>query len=228
MYVQDVRRFPRYTHNQKSNIFTMLLVSLSTLPLVRLRTYKETAIDIILESASPIIVKTILFSLSWVKLRFVIEYVLLILKRHNSYTKILPLPFFLHGHMVISFSASFLIHSFISPARVNNARWTSSFILLVAVRFTYVTLSYGLAINLDLNNYLAIYNVTILDNITQFETSDFKNWTFYNISILKKSEWYINKNWSHRAKLDYPQTACSEDNLHATYLRRLPLKRLLV
>ena len=147
IYVQDVRGFLRYTHKQISNVFIILLVTLSALPLVRLRTYKETAIDLLLDSASPIILKTVLFSLSWVRLGFVIEYILLVLKGHNSYTKILPLPSFLHGHMVVSFPVSFLIHSFIAPVRVNNVRWTSSFILFLAVRFTYVTLSYGLAIN---------------------------------------------------------------------------------
>merc|ERR1711931_21424 len=64
MYVQDVRRFLRYTHKQMSNVFILLLISLSALPLVRLRTYKETAIDILLDTSSPIILKTVLFSLS--------------------------------------------------------------------------------------------------------------------------------------------------------------------
>ena len=204
MYVQDVRRFLRYTHKQMSNIFIILLVSLSALPLVRLRTYKETAIDILLDSSSPIVVKTLLFSLSWVRLGFVIEYVLLILKRHNSYTKILPLPSFLHGHIVISFPASFLIHSFISPIRINNVRWTSSFILFVVVRFTYVTLSYRLAINWDLNNYLANYNAILLDNITHLKRVVLRIEFFTIFQLLKKSEWYINKNWSHRAKLSLP------------------------
>ena len=204
MYVQDVRRFLRYTHKQMSNIFIILLVSLSALPLVRLRTYKETAIDILLDSSSPIVVKTLLFSLSWVRLGFVIEYVLLILKRHNSYTKILPLPSFLHGHIVISFPASFLIHSFISPIRINNVRWTSSFILFVVVRFTYVTLSYRLAINWDLNNYLANYNAILLDNITHLKRVVLRIEFFTIFQLLKKSEWYVNKNWSHRAKLSLP------------------------
>ena len=204
MYVQDVRRFLRYTHKQMSNIFIILLVSLSALPLVRLRTYKETAIDILLDSSSPIVVKTLLFSLSWVRLGFVIEYVLLILKRHNSYTKILPLPSFLHGHILISFPASFLIHSFISPIRINNVRWTSSFILFVVVRFTYVTLSYRLAINWDLNNYLANYNAILLDNITHLKRVVLRIEFFTIFQLLKKSEWYINKNWSHRAKLSLP------------------------
>lgn len=204
MYVQDVRRFLRYTHKQISNIFILLLVSLSALPLVRLRTYKETAIDILLDSSSPIVVKTLLFSLSWVRLGFVIEYVLLILKRHNSYTKILPLPSFLHGHMVISFPVSFLIHSFISPIRINNVGWTSSFILFVVVGFTYVTLSYRLAINWDLNNYLANYNAILLDNITHLKRVVLRIEFFTIFQLLKKSEWYINKNWSHRAKLSLP------------------------
>ena len=204
MYVQDVRRFLRYTHKQMSNIFIILLVSLSALPLVRLRTYKETAIDILLDSSSPIVVKTLLFSLSWVRLGFVVEYVLLILKRHNSYTKILPLPSFLHGHILISFPASFLIHSFISPIRINNVRWTSSFILFVVVRFTYVTLSYRLAINWDLNNYLANYNAILLDNITHLKRVVLRIEFFTIFQLLKKSEWYINKNWSHRAKLSLP------------------------
>jgi len=204
MYVQDVRRFLRYAHKQMSNIFIILLVSLSALPLVRLRTYKETAIDILLDSSSPIVVKTLLFSLSWVRLGFVIEYVLLILKRHNSYTKILPLPSFLHGHIVISFPTSFLIHSFISPIRINNVRWTSSFILFVVVRFTYVTLSYRLAINWDLNNYLANYNAILLDNITHLKRVVLRIEFFTIFQLLKKSEWYINKNWSHRAKLSLP------------------------
>ena len=187
-----------------SNVFIILLVSLSALPLVRLRTYKETAIDIILDSASPMFLKTVLFSLSWVRLRFVIEYVLLILKRHNSYFKVLPLPSFLHGHIVISFPASFLVHSFILSARVNNVRWSSSFILFVAVRLTYVTLSYGLAINWDLNSYLANYNAILLDNITQLKRVVLGVEFFTMFQLLKNSEWYINKSWSYRAKLSLP------------------------
>ena len=204
MYVQDVRRFLRYTHKQISNVFIILLVTLSALPLVRLRTYKETAIDLLLDSASPIVLKTVLFLLSWVRLRFVIEYILLVLKGHNSYTKILPLPSFLHGHMVVSFPVSFLIHSFIAPVRVNNVRWTSSFILFLAVRFTYVTLSYGLAINWDINNYLANYNAMLLDNITHLKRLTLRVEFFTMFQLLKNSEWYINKNWSHRAKLSLP------------------------
>ena len=204
MYTQDTRRFLRYTHKQMSNVFIILLVSLSALPLVRLRTYKETAIDIILDSASPMFLKTVLFSLSWVRLRFVIEYVLLILKRHNSYFKVLPLPSFLHGHIVISFPASFLVHSFILSARVNNVRWSSSFILFVAVRLTYVTLSYGLAINWDLNSYLANYNAILLDNITQLKRVVLGVEFFTMFQLLKNSEWYINKSWSYRAKLSLP------------------------
>ena len=204
IYVQDVRRFLRYTHKQISNIFILLLISLSALPLVRLRTYKETAIDILLDTSSPIILKTLLFSLSWVRLGFVFEYVLLVLKRHNSYTKILPLPSFLHGHIIISFPVSFLIHSCMSPVRVNNVRWSSSFILFVVVRLTYVSLSYGLAINWDLNNYLSNYNAILLDNITYLKRVILRI-EFYTIfQILKRSEWYINKNWSHRAKLSVP------------------------
>ena len=204
MYVQDVRRFLRYTHKQMSNVFILLLISLSALPLVRLRTYKETAIDIILDTNSPVVLKTLLFSLSWVRLRFVLEYIFLILKRHNSYTKILPLPSFLHRHIVVSFPISFLIHSFISPIRINNVRWTSSFILFVVVRLTYVSLSYGLAINWDLNNYLANYNAMLLDNITHLKRVILRIEFFTIFQILKRSEWYLNKNWSHRAKLSLP------------------------
>ena len=43
MYVQDEQRFLGYTYKQMSNIFIMLLFCLSALPLVRLRTYKETS-----------------------------------------------------------------------------------------------------------------------------------------------------------------------------------------
>lgn len=204
IYVQDVRRFLRYTHKQISNVFIILLISLSALPLVRLRTYKETAIDLLLDSASPIFLKIVLFSLSWVRLRFVIEYLLLVLKRHNAYTKILPLPSFLHGHMVISFPVSFLIHSFMSPDRVNNVIWTSSFILFLAVGFIYVTLSYGLAINWDLNNYLANYNAILLDNMTHLKRLILRVEFFTMFQLLKNSEWYMNKNWSHRAKLSLP------------------------
>ena len=64
MYVQDVRRFLRYTHKQISNIFILLLISLSALPLVRLGTYKETAIDLVLDASSPVVLKTLVFSLS--------------------------------------------------------------------------------------------------------------------------------------------------------------------
>ena len=45
IYVQDVRRFLRYTHKQISNIFIILLICLSALSLVGLGAYKETAID---------------------------------------------------------------------------------------------------------------------------------------------------------------------------------------
>merc|ERR1712002_202335 len=126
IYVQDVRRFVRYTHKQISNIFILLLICLSALPLVRLRTYKETAIDFLLDTSTPII---------------------LLIKGHNSYTKILPLPTFLHRHMLFTFPASFIIHSYLGSIPINNVRFSSSYLLFFIVRLSYVTFSYRLAIN---------------------------------------------------------------------------------
>lgn len=204
IYVQDVRRFLRYTHKQISNIFIILLICLSALPLVRLRTYKETAIDFLLDSSTPIILKTTLFSVSWVRLRFIIEYVLLIIKGHNSYTKVLPLPSFLHRHILFTFPVSFLLHSYLRSLPVRNVRCGSSYILFFIVGLSYVTFSYGLAINWDLNSYLSNYNAILLDNITYLKRQILRI-EFYSIfQILKKSEWYLNKNWRHGTKLSFP------------------------
>ena len=204
IYVQDVRRFVRYTHKQISNIFILLLICLSALPLVRLRTYKETAIDFLLDTSTPIMLKTILFSLSWVRLGFVFEYILLLIKGHNSYTKILPLPTFLHRHMLFTFPASFIIHSYLGSIPINNVRFSSSYLLFFIVRLSYVTFSYRLAINWDLNNYLSNYNAILLDNITYLKRQILRIEFFSIFQILKKSEWYINKNWRHRTKLSFP------------------------
>jgi len=204
MYVQDVRRFLRYTHKQISNIFIMLLICLSALPLVRLRTYKETAIDFLLDTSTPIALKTIMFSVSWVRLRFIIEYVLLMIKGHTSYTKVLPLPSFLHRHILFTFPVSFILHSYLRSLPVNNVRWGSSYILFLIVGLSYVTFSYRLAINWDLNSYLSNYNAILLDNMTHLKRQILRI-EFYSIfQILKKSEWYLNKNWRHRTKLSFP------------------------
>lgn len=204
IYVQDVRRFVGYTHKQISNIFIMLLICLSALPLVRLRTYKETAIDFLLDTSTPVILKTILFSLSWVRLGFVFEYLLLIIKGHNSYVKILPLPAFLHRHMLFTFPASFLMHSYLSSIPINNVGYSSSYILFFIVGVSYVTFTYRLAINWDLNNYLSNYNAMLLDNMTHLKRQIIRIEFFSIFQIVKKSEWFVNKNWRHGTKLSFP------------------------
>ena len=46
----------------KGTLYIILLICLSAIPLVRLRTYKETAIDFLLDKSTLIILKAILFS----------------------------------------------------------------------------------------------------------------------------------------------------------------------
>lgn len=198
--IQDIRHFLRYGHKHVTLLFILLLRLLSILPLVGVLSFKETRVEMLIDRSLNIQTFLRLFLISSVGFLFFIEYLSLLPKHVFSNTKFVPLPSFTHVYLFITLPLAIVLSSHQTSNSLGNTRMVSSYVFLLVLRLLIGVLLLGRTFVLDFQ-YVSKYNSTYIRNLNSIKQQFSNLELFLNLRVVKKTEWFVSKNWRHNSKL---------------------------
>lgn len=196
--IQDIRSFLRYRHKNTTLLFIFLLAFLSIIPIVRVITFKETRIELIIDNRLNISIYYRLFIISFVRFMFFIEYMFILPRQIFSNVKFVTIPSYTHVYLLISLPFTIIIFININITTIRNSDLFISYLLLLRLAVCLSIVVYRRSYFLDLQ-YVRKYNSIFIGNINNFKLQIIRIEFFLNINFLKKTEWFIVKNWRHNS-----------------------------
>lgn len=198
--IQDIRHFLRYRHKHVTLLFILLLGLLSLLPLIRVLSFKETRVEILIDRSLNMQTFLRLFLISSVRFLFFIEYVSLLPKHVFNSAKFVPLPSFTHVYLFLTLPLAIILSSHQNVVSLGNTRIVSSYAFLLMIGRAISILILGRTFVLDFQ-YVSKYNSTYIGNLNSIKQQFSNIELFLNLGVVKKTEWFISKNWRHNSKL---------------------------